>query len=370
VLDDRPPTLDTPSLRKLRRNLIRWYQRHGRDLPWRRTADPYRIWVSEIMLQQTTVAAVIPYFERFLNSFPTVTALASAPEEAVLRHWEGLGYYRRARNLHAAAQRIQDDHGGVFPGTVDELRCLPGIGRYTAGAIASFAFDQRAPIVEANTQRLYARILGYLGDLHSTAGQRLLWRFAETVLPQNEPGRFNQALIELGGVVCKPNDPECPSCPIRTVCRACQESAQSEIPRARTREEITEVVEACVVVRKRNALLLRQRPPEERWAGLWDFPRVEVACSPEDDAPAPAAIEALMTNGHSLGVSARVTHRLTEIRHSVTRYRIRLICYEAEHLGGRLQQSGALFRWADWNQLADLPLSVPARRIVRFLADS
>src|SRR3990172_6150877 len=258
---------------RIRRNAVAWYARHARDLPWRRTTDPYRIWISEIMLQQTTVKAVVGYYERFLREFPTVEALAAAPEESVLRQWEGLGYYTRARNLHRAAGVVVRELSGRFPQEVDELLRLPGIGRYTAGAVASFAFDRPAPIVEANTQRLYSRLLGYAGDLRSSTGQRVLWQFAERLVPHKSPGRFNQALMELGATVCAPVDPQCDRCPMRRDCAALRHGRQNEIPLAHRRPEPTDVTEAAVAVRSQDAFLLLQRPAGQRWAGLWDFPR-------------------------------------------------------------------------------------------------
>ena len=189
---------DAPWRRGFRRRLKTWYADHARDLPWRRSRDPYAVWVSEIMLQQTQVATVRGYFDRFIRAFPTIDALARADEQDVLRLWEGLGYYRRARQLHAAAKIVADEHGGRFPRNRDAVDRLPGIGRYTAGAILSIAFDQRQPILEANTVRLFCRLLGYEGDPASTAGQRLLWAMAEAVLPRREVGLFNQALMELG----------------------------------------------------------------------------------------------------------------------------------------------------------------------------
>src|SRR5580704_2948280 len=183
-MDDTARDFDT---RRFRRALAAWYGRHARPLPWRNTNDPYRIWISEIMLQQTTVVAVVPYFERFLKRFPTLALLAAAKEEEVLRLWEGLGYYSRARNIHKTARRIVSEHDGGFPDSVEALRELPGIGRYTAGAIASFAFQRPAPILEANTLRLYSRLLGFRGDPRSAAGQKLLWDFATQIVPRTRP---------------------------------------------------------------------------------------------------------------------------------------------------------------------------------------
>ena len=194
---------DSAWLRTFRRRLRAWYDRHARDLPWRSTRDPYAVWLSEIMLQQTQVETVKPYFRRFLAALPTIRALAEADEQQVLCLWEGLGYYRRARQLHQAARQIVADHGGRFPTDPQSVERLPGIGRYTAGAILSIAFDQRRPILEANTVRVFSRLLAYQGQTASAAGQKLLWAAAEAVLPSRDAGRFNQALMELGSQVCR-----------------------------------------------------------------------------------------------------------------------------------------------------------------------
>lgn len=194
---------DSAWLRNFRRKLRAWYDRHARELPWRGTRDPYAVWLSEIMLQQTQVETVKPYFQRFLAALPTIRALAEAEERQVLRLWEGLGYYRRARQLHQAARQIVAVHDGRFPCDPQAVQRLPGIGRYTAGAILSIAFDQRQPILEANTVRVFSRLLAYDGQTTSSAGQKLLWAAAEAVLPAREVGRFNQALMELGSEVCR-----------------------------------------------------------------------------------------------------------------------------------------------------------------------
>ena len=214
-------TCPTPRGRaSFRRRLRAWYARNARDLPWRRTGgDPYAIWLSEVMLQQTQAATVTAYFERFLIALPNVEALAAARVEKVLRLWEGLGYYRRARQLHQAARLIVERHGGRFPRDVNELRRLPGVGRYTAGAIASIAFDQPAPILEANTIRLFSRLLAYRGQPDSAAGQRLGWAMAEAVLPRRRPGQFNSALMELGSEVCRPREPALRRLPRRDALR-------------------------------------------------------------------------------------------------------------------------------------------------------
>lgn len=355
---------DPEWLRRLWRGLRRWYARHARDLPWRRGGEPYAVWISEIMLQQTTVAAVVPYFERFLARFPTVDALAAADESDVLRLWEGLGYYSRARNLHRAARTVALEHGGRFPADVAELQRLPGIGRYTAGAIASFAFDLPAPIVEANSLRVYCRLIGYVSDPKSAEGQRALWRFAESVVPPREPGRINQALMELGATVCTPSAPDCPACPVKACCRAFADGTQAEIPRVASRPKPTRLVEAALAVRKGGRVLLRRRGPGEWWTGLWDFPRVAMESPPPSrEAFAEGVASRLETSLHDeTGIRAALGERLGEFSHSVTRYRIRLSCYAAEHRGGRFRR-GVELRWVHPEELRTLPLSKPGRRI-------
>jgi A/G-specific adenine glycosylase len=364
--------LDSRAFPAIRRALPAWYRRHSRPLPWRATRDPYRIWISEIMLQQTTVVAVIPYFERFLSRFPTVEALALAPEDDVLRLWEGLGYYSRARNIHRAAQIITSELGSRFPDRVEALQDLPGIGRYTAGAIASFAFDKRAPIVEANTLRLYCRLLGYRGDPRSADGQQRLWEFAEAILPRNSPGTFNQALMELGATVCTPAQPKCDACPLRRHCATFALGAQEEIPQAARRPTITEVAEVAVVVERGGRFLLLRRPAGERWAGLWDFVRFpenreRPASASSPRRPREAVIGISDDVERASGVVAEIGEQLTVLRHSVTRYRITLRCYRAEWREGEPARES---RWVSPSELTELPLSVTGRKIARLLQRS
>lgn len=358
--------------RKLRTNLRKWYRQHGRDLPWRRTRDAYLIWISEIMLQQTTVAAVIPYFERFTDRFPTVFELAAADEQDVLKLWEGLGYYSRARNIHRAARAVVNDHGGEFPRTAAELQKLPGIGRYTAGAIASFAFDEPAPIVEANTLRLYCRLLGFEGDPRNSAGQELLWSFAEKTLPRSEPGELNQALMELGGTLCSVKSPQCEACPLRGVCLASAEGSQDRIPRPKARPKVTQLSHVNLVVRKRDGtVLIRQHSADERWSGLWDFPRYEL---PREFADAPGAVSVKLADfltsslRAETNVEAGIGELLAEINHTVTRYRIRLLCFDAEFHAGRLRRGDAT-KWVKRQELADVPLTMTARKLAKKLTE-
>ena len=356
--------IDSPWLQRFRRNLRRWYERHGRELPWRNAGDPYRVWISEIMLQQTTVAAVVPYFNRFLDRFPSLESLAATDEQDVLQLWEGLGYYSRARNIHKTAQLLADSSGGCFPETVHELQQLPGIGRYTAGAIVSFAFDRPAPIVEANTLRLYCRLLGFDGNPRSAAGQRLLWDFAEKLLPRSSPGRFNQALMDLGATICTPAEPNCLTCPVRSSCRAFAEKRQEAIPRKTNRPDVTDLVEVAVAVRRSGRYLLQKIPAGRRWGGLWDFIRFPIDVNSGDEIAPPKVIAAMLAE--TSGLHATLGPQMTEIRHSVTRYRIRLQCFTAISRNGCV--NGELtHRWVHPRDFKEYPLSVTGRQLAELL---
>jgi A/G-specific adenine glycosylase len=357
--------LDARDKRSFRRRLLAWYGRHARDLPWRRSADPYRVWLSEVMLQQTTVAMAAPHFERFTKALPTVERLAAADESQVLRLWEGLGYYRRARALHSAARLIVAQHGGELPRDVATLMRLPGIGRYTAGAIVSQAFDAPAPILEANTVRLFSRLVGYRGDPIKGAGQRVLWRTAEEMLPRKGAARFNQALMELGSLVCTPTAPRCHECPVVAHCAAFKLGLQHEIPPAAAKPKPIAVREAAVVVRQNGAVLLRQCGADERWAGLWDFPRFRV----EGEGPMFVRDELVAGVREQTGISVTPGGLIHTLKHGVTRYRITLDCYEARFMGGRVASTKARpVRWTPMSSLADLPLSVTGRRLAQLVA--
>jgi A/G-specific adenine glycosylase len=353
--------------RRMARLLLAWFAEHHRKLPWRKTRDLYRIWVSEIMLQQTQVAAVVPYYERFLAAFPTVAELANAAEEQVLRQWEGLGYYRRARQLHAAAKRIVDEHEGKFPREYALVRALPGIGRYTAGAILSIGLDQKLPILEANTVRLLSRLTAYAGDTASTAGQKLLWDVAERILPAKQAGRFNQALMELGSQVCTPRQPKCTECPLAMLCRARKLDLTASIPSPKKPKRFEDVVEAAVVIRRGGKVFVRRRGTGERWAGMWDFPRFGSAAATGHQA----RVKSLAASTTELtGIAFDEAELLTTLRHGVTRFRITLHCYHAQFAGAQRRKRTAADQqqaWVKVGALEELPLSVTARKIARML---
>jgi A/G-specific adenine glycosylase len=266
--------LPPPAPPSIRRLLLAWYRKHRRDLPWRRTADPYRIWLSEVMLQQTRAAAVIPYFERFLSRFPSVAALAGAAEAEVLTLWSGLGYYSRARNLHRAARAIHSS--GAFPSTYDAIRALPGVGDYTAAAVSSIAFGLPHAVLDGNVLRLLGRLTMDPGAISSGRTRKRLGQIAAQLLPRANPGEFNQAMMELGATLCLPKSPQCLQCPLAEHCLARQSGRESEFPIRAARKSFSEVTSELFVVSRGDCILLWQRPGHSRrLAGFWELPGSE-----------------------------------------------------------------------------------------------
>jgi len=324
------------------------------------------------MLQQTTVKAVVPYYERFIERFPTIMDVANASEEEVLKYWEGLGYYSRGRSLHQAALMLVEQFDGIFPRDLKQLQQLPGIGRYTAGAIRSFAFNLPAPIVEANTLRLYCRLLGFDGDPRSKAGQGLLWEFAEAVQPPRTANHLNQALMELGSLICRPQEPDCPNCPIAMNCRAFANGTQGSIPVKKERPQVTNLVDATVAIISDGKFLVQQRQSKERWAGMWDFPRCELTDVPfkGDWSSLSSNIEDQFREEFSelklpTGKRRKPFELIKEFRHSVTRYRIRLLCFRIDI--PKVLSLDEPFRWVRLAELDELPMPVTARKFVEAL---
>jgi A/G-specific adenine glycosylase len=316
------------------------------------------------MLQQTTVAAVRPYFERFIAAFPTLAALANADEQDVLRLWEGLGYYRRARHLHQAARRLMTEYGGTLPDDPVVWAALPGVGPYILGAVLSQAFDRRLPIVEANSLRVFCRLFGYAGDPRSTAGKKWLWETANSTLPAKRAGDFNQALMELGALVCTPTAPKCGRCPVATECVARARGLQEAIPQRASRPAVTEVHEVALAIRRGPRVLLAQRPPDaDRWAGMWEFPHGELNVGETYEAAADRLL------GPLTGFAADLGPELLTVRHGVTRFRITLVCLEADYRGGRFRSEFySRGKWLRPAELSDYPVSVPQRELMTAVA--
>ncbi len=352
--------VDAPG-QKFARRLLLWYRRHKRELPWRKTSDPYAVWVSEIMLQQTTVNAVIPYFEKWLALFPDVTALARAPLKKILKAWQGLGYYKRARNMRAAAGIIAARHDGRLPDDAAALRALPGFGAYTTAAVLSIAFGRRAPLVDANVRRVLMRLGGVRGGTGARDDRIWLERLAP-LLPARRPGDFNQALMELGALVCRPRNPLCLRCPFEADCAAFAAGEQEIIPTPKTlrTERITAVV--GVVVRN-GRVLIQRRPDEGLLGGLWEFPGGKV--KPGETLTAALAREMK----EELGVRPVRPRPLMAVDHSYTRFLVTLHAF-ACGLAGEPELDPQTRRWVKLSALRSYPFPSGSAKIVERLLAS
>jgi len=336
--------------------IIAWQRQHGRhDLPWQNTRDPYAIWVSEIMLQQTQVAAVIPYYRRFTARFPDIASLATADEDAVLQHWSGLGYYSRARNLHAAAQAIMEQHGGRFPQEFDAIQQLPGIGRSTAAAIAVFAFGQRQAILDGNVKRVLTRCYGIEGWPGQPAVKKRLWALAETLLPQTGIETYTQGVMDLGATLCTRGKPVCSDCPLGEQCVARHENRSAELPTPKPRKTIPQRKTTMLLLLSGNEILLEKRPPSGIWGGLWSLPEL---ASGEDAQQ--AALKRFGLETQLLPSLATFTHTFTHFRLHITPQPLQITRTLPE-----AREAGVL--WLDRQDALGAALPSPIRKLLEKL---
>jgi A/G-specific adenine glycosylase len=345
--------------------LLDWYERHRRDLPWRHSRDPYAIWVAEIMLQQTRVDTVIEYYERFLTRFPSIHALANAPLDDVLKAWEGLGYYARARNLHKAAGRVLRECGGRLPSTTEELLALPGIGRYTAAAIASIAFEQDTIALDGNLNRVLCRLFAIDDDPGRPNTQRMLETLAIAMLPPGEASHFNQALMDLGALICTPTNPRCLLCPLMRHCKARQEGIQNDLPiRATRTSRPKRDVTAGVIWDGNGQFLITQRPLDGMLGGLWEFPGGKR--KPGEDLSACLQREIQ----EELAIEIQVNDLLCTVEHSFTHFHMLLYVYDCQWLQGKPQCLGCDdLRWVTLDQLDAFAFPVADQRIISYLRE-
>jgi A/G-specific adenine glycosylase len=328
--------------------LLPWYAKVGRDLPWRNSRDPYRIWLSEIMLQQTGVAAVIPYYQRFLVRFPEIASLAAADLDEVIALWAGLGYYSRARNLHAAARRVVTEHGGAFPADLKALQALPGIGRSTAGAILSIAFDRKGPILDGNVRRVLARLLALEEDPRAPAGEKLLWSWATELTPDERPHDYAQAIMDLGATVCMPRRPACERCPLAQLCQARLQGKEEQLPVRRSRKVIPEVRQVALLLERQRRFLVCKRPYEGMLGGLWEFPTAGVT---EGQSPAEAASSLLRRFGTEAPPSLA-----GGVTHAYSHFRLDLHLFHSPAPSTVQIAEGLESRWLSAGELTDFPL--------------
>jgi A/G-specific adenine glycosylase len=330
--------------------LLDWYHQEKRSMPWRDQPTPYRVWISEIMLQQTQVATVIPYFERFITRFANIHELAIADLQDVLKLWEGLGYYSRARNLHKAAQRVDADFNGQIPRSLDQLRNLPGLGPYTAAAIASIAFGAPTPVVDGNVLRVYARFFASDNDITKPASRIALTQQLEPYIRPVDPSAFNQANMELGALVCRPREPRCASCPLATDCLALAEGRVAQLP-VKSKKPQTPTVEIAVgLVWKNGKVLVARRPENKMLGGLWEFPGGKVK---PDECPEETVERELR---EETGISVLVTDSIGVIRHTYTHFKLVMHAFSCTMTAGRARPLASdELRWMAWDDLQALP---------------
>ncbi len=346
----------TGTAKTFTRRLLRWYDGARRDLPWRadattgRVPSPYHVLVSEAMLQQTQVATVIPYFHRFIARFPTLADLAAADEQEVLRLWQGLGYYSRARNLLAAARTVVGECGGQLPDTVEGLLALPGVGRYTAGAVASIAFGRRAPILDGNVTRVLCRLDRIESDPREPSTQALLWQRAEEVIPAKRAGDFNSAMMELGATVCTPRAPRCLTCPVRVHCEAAAAGVQDRIPTPRKAKATPLFHRHVYCVRRDDRWLIEQRPAKGRWAGMWQFVTAEA------------------TDGLARQIGRKSLVRIGDVSHALTHRRYHFAVFTCDAHTEFASDHSRPRKWVTLDELSNYPLPRPHIKIAGMLA--
>ena len=338
--------------------LLTWYDQNARQLPWRSFPAPYRVWVSEIMLQQTRVDTVLPYFERFIARFPDIQSLAEAEQAEVFRLWEGLGYYSRARNLHNAAKVLVNEHQGEFPASIKELESLPGVGRYTAAAIASIAFNLPVAAVDGNIKRIYARLLNYHGIYGSPVFEKTIADFAQELLPSDRPGDFTQALMDLGSAVCVPRQPNCPECPLQSDCLATQNGTQNELPLKAKKAPIPHYDVCVAIIEENGKILLKKRPEKGLLAGLWEYPGGKVESSDESlEAALKREIE------EKTGLVIRLEGKMGTYKHAYTHFKISVHAWQTTIIKSAESQLPPEFSWISIKDLATCPMGKVARRI-------
>lgn len=352
--------------------LLEWFALNARDLPWRRTSDAYSVWVSEIMLQQTQVKTVIPYWERWMTELPDLESVARAGEDRIHKLWEGLGYYSRARNLQAAARQMVSQHAGRFPRDFAAILELPGVGRYTAGAVASIAFNEARPILDGNVIRVVTRLFGIEENPREKPINDQLWAVAEELVQESAhtnsqpsahskagPAQLNQSLMELGALVCTPRQPKCATCPLQSLCQAFRSGKVNDIPNLAPRATATARSFVAYVLESAEGFLVRQRPEGVVNAHLWEFPNFEYSA----DAPNPGAVEVAQK---LFEVAPEAGDQLCMIRHSITRYRITLLVFHGK-LPARRSVRGFAGTWATREQLHQLAFSSAHKKIVKLL---
>jgi A/G-specific adenine glycosylase len=344
------------SKEKIQTKLLQWFKKKGRTLPWRKTRDPYAIWVSEIMLQQTQVPTVIPYYQKFLKSFPTLRHLARSDLSEVLKVWEGLGYYSRARNLHRASQIVLNHFHGEIPKTLKDVLSLPGIGRSTAGAILSFAFDKEAPILDGNARRVLSRLFSVSGSRGRRKAEELLWKISESLIPKRFSNPFNQALMDLGSMLCTPKEPECPCCPLHHFCKGRASGNPVRFPAKKIKKPIPHVESVSAVIRRDGKILLNQRPPRGLLGGLWEFPNWKI------EEGGRLRLRLRSTIKKEMEMNVEIKKLIGVFQQTYSHFKLTLHVFHCQHLNGKVNG-----KWVPVKSLPLLPMSRIHRRVAEMI---
>lgn len=352
--------------RLIRKSLIDWYRKNQRDLPWRKVDDPYAIWVSEVMLQQTQVSTVIPYFQRFLKKFPDLQSLAEAELETVLKAWEGMGYYARARNLHRAAVNVFDHHHGKIPSSFAELKKLPGVGDYIAAAVASIAFEEPYPVVDGNVKRVLSRLFLIDTQVNDPSAHIVFHKHASRfvdIYSKEHQGIFNQAIMELGALICRPRNPDCKSCPVAFCCRAYQKNLVGIYPKRLKRIKPPEYQVSAAILRKKGKILITRRKLEGHLGGLWEFPGGKVR---ENETPEQACIREIK---EEVNLDISVDTFLTRIKHAYTHFKITMDIFNCSYISGDLKLNGPVdYRWVTADELKLFPFPGADRKFMHLIS--
>ena len=350
------------SLKSFQTKLLNWYKKSYRKLPWRETDNPYYVWISEVMLQQTQVETVKPYYEKFTQKFPTLKALAKVDLEKVLKVWEGLGYYSRARNLHKAAKMVAKESGGKVPDNYQQFRQLPGVGAYIAAAVQSIAFHQPYAVVDGNVKRVLARLFAINIPVNDAKSNKVFQQKASEILNQKNPGMFNQAMMELGALICRPQNPLCAKCPVKQFCTAFQSNLTHKYPIRKKRKPIPQYHAAIGVVSKNGKLLITKRKESGLLGGLWEFPGGKIQ---DGETPQQACIREIK---EEVNLKIEVLEYLTQVKHAYTHFKIVLDVFQCRYVSGKVKLNGAIdYRWIKLNEVEKFPFPKATHKFIPML---
>ncbi len=345
-------------------SLVDWFTRNQRDLPWRKLYDPYQVWISEIMLQQTQVKTALPYYDRWMKALPDIESVANASEDKILKLWEGLGYYSRARNLQKAAKMIMERHGGLFPNKFEDILELPGIGRYSAGAIASIGFNQNFPVVDGNVIRVLARLFAFEDNTRLPKNVERFWKWAEELIPEGQARFFNQGMMELGALICSPKSPKCESCPWQSLCVAKKKDLELHLPNRGESQKLISIRVTCAVIRHKGKIFIQKRPNHGLMGGLWEFPGGKAESGESE-------LKAIHREiGEELGVTLKNVKKIDRIKHGYTKFDVDLHCFSAELASGTLKLTAATEgKWVSPKALGKFAFPAADRKLIKKLGN-